>query len=352
MEQKKIYDLVVIGNGIAAQVFLWNLFLERKSQNFSVAVVSDEKIAPSCTLRSSATISLNGISEDVSPLGDEMRKAYFLFLEFFNKYKPKGVVELNRHVIATNENDEKKLTRRYKQISKVESFLFKDIRTYQGVVYPSFLICNQDYLNWFKAHNVPKYNEYHFFVKDIEVSPEGYYNLVFHSDSENEKGISGKKILLATGAFSKIYHSFFKEIIGDEKEVKNEIKAGAYLEREIDLNCPSFYISIDSCNVLYRNLETNKILQLGSSSVLGTYESANLSELQHILKKCQEHLNVHLGELSDFKITTGLRHKAPKRMLECLESPVSPGVFHINGLYKNGFSMSFLAAEKMMKLII
>ncbi|MBC7427004.1 MAG: hypothetical protein H7336_00240, partial [Bacteriovorax sp.] len=63
--QKNIYDLAVIGNGIAAQYFLWNLSgnygnsgTESKSQNFSIAHIYSKEIAPPCSLRSSATVSL------------------------------------------------------------------------------------------------------------------------------------------------------------------------------------------------------------------------------------------------------------------------------------------------------
>ena len=87
-----IYDLAVIGNGIAAQSFLWNLSQkESKSQNFSIAHIYSEKLAPACTLRSSATVSLNGIDEDVSALGNDMRESFFLFDELFKKYRTDGV---------------------------------------------------------------------------------------------------------------------------------------------------------------------------------------------------------------------------------------------------------------------
>ena len=76
-----IYDLAVIGNGIAAHSFLWNLSNTEvsRSQNFSIAHIYSEKLAPACTLRSSATVSLNGIEADVSTLGNDMREAFFMF---------------------------------------------------------------------------------------------------------------------------------------------------------------------------------------------------------------------------------------------------------------------------------
>jgi hypothetical protein len=68
-----IYDLIVVGNGIAAQTFLFELFTKldvKKRQNFSVAQIYSEDIALSCSLRTTATVSLNGIEEGVSDLGN------------------------------------------------------------------------------------------------------------------------------------------------------------------------------------------------------------------------------------------------------------------------------------------
>jgi hypothetical protein len=62
-EKRVIYDLIVVGNGLAAQTFLFELFNQHgevvKSQNFSVAQVAAEGIAPACSLRTTATVSLS-----------------------------------------------------------------------------------------------------------------------------------------------------------------------------------------------------------------------------------------------------------------------------------------------------
>lgn len=341
MKKDTIYDLVVIGNGIAAQVFLWNLFEDIKCQDFSVAHISDEKMAPSCTRRSSATVSLNGISEDVSPLGNDMRTAYFLFKNFVEEFKPEGVIQVDRHVIATNESDEKKLIRRYKKIDSITSPYFK--KTHSGVIYPSYLINNDNYHTWLQKYSQKKTETFNLFIKNIKKNDDG----LFICESSCQKAITAKKVLLATGAYAKIFNGFFQDITGSDKEIKNEIKAGTYLEKEIKLPFDSFYLSIDSYNILYKS----NILQIGSSSVLGAFEAAPLVECEEVLKHCQKYVNFELGQMSEYKKITGLRHKAPKRMIECAESKVTLGLYHINGLYKNGFSMSFLSAKRLLELL-
>lgn len=341
MKKDTIYDLVVIGNGIAAQIFLWNLFEDIKCQDFSVAQISDEKLAPACTLRSSATVSLNGISEDVSPLGNDMRAAYYLFEKFVEEHHPDGVIKVDRHVISTNENDENKLIRRYKKVEQINSPFFN--MSHRGVIYPSYLINNDFYHSWLQRHSSKSVDSFNLFIKNIKKNDEGF----FECESSCQQVVIAKKVLLATGAYAKIFNGFFYDLTGIDKESKNEIKAGTYLEKEIVLPFNSFYLSIDSYNILYKS----NILQIGSTSVLGAFSSAPLVECNEILKHCQKYVSFDLGEISEYQKITGLRHKAPKRMIECSESLVTPGLFHFNGLYKNGFSMSFLGARKIINLL-
>ena len=359
MSSNTIFDICVIGEGIAGQVFLWNLFsnLQKssrvsKSQKFSIAVVSNDEMAPACTLRSSATVSLNGISDGVSVLGDDMREAYFLFEDFFKKNRPSGVEVVDRVVVAGLENEIAKLKRRYKQISELHSPLIRGLQW--GTQYQSYLLSPKDLLQWFKKE-IDKLDEnkslerFHFFVQDIQKIEDGFLVL-------DQKGheIRAKKLIFATGAFAKIHQHFFHDIIGKDKEIKNEIKAGFYLERFINLGEESFYLTVDGINILYRYNNDNKsesFLQIGSVSVVGAYPITPEKEIVECLKKVKQRLNFEVGDRADFKVISGLRHKAPKRMLEAYESAVTKDVYHLNGFYKNGFSMSFLAAKKMKLLL-
>lgn len=342
MKKNKVYDLCVVGNGLAAQVFLWNLSSsDRKSQNFSIAQCFDEECAPACSLRASATVSLNGISEDVSPLGNDMREAYFLFEEFVNKNNPSGVIPVDRTVISTNEKEEQKLIRRYKRCDDIHSQLLKNV--HKGVIYPSYLIKIDDYWQWFSDQTKKTVDQYPSLVKEIKKHEEGF-EIVMKSNEI----LFAKKILLATGAYAKVFHHFFHEIVGDF-ELKTEIKAGSYLSKKIDLGDSSFYLSIDSHNILYRHQDQQLIL--GSTSTLGAFEAVPLEDLLKLFNKCKQFVSFDLGEFDSFQITTGLRHKAPKRMMDCRESPLEKNLFHINGFYKNGFSMCHLASKRMIKLI-
>jgi hypothetical protein len=342
-----VFDLVIIGNGIAAQSFLWNLQHKtqaRNSQNFSIAHVYSEKIAPACSLKTSSTVSLNGIDEDVSPLGNDMRKAYFLFENLVKKYSPEGVEEVPRVVISTNDNDTKKLTRRYKALSSITSDKIKN--SYPGIQYPSYVISPGLFLLWLKQNTKIEKTTIEMFVKNMEKVSD-LYQLTL----EDGSFIQAKKVLFATGAFSKIFEKFHAPLNSESIEIKNTIKAGSYLERQMDLGPKSFYISIDGHQALYRKNKYESTLIIGSATTIGAYEVPDLISLSKIFSKMKDLLAVEIGQMSDFKIVTGLRHKGPKRMLLCEALDENKTLFRINGLYKNGFTMAFLAAEKMAQLL-
>ena len=163
--------------------------------------------------------------------------------------------------------------------------------------------------------------------------------------------VLAQKVLFATGAFAKIFEKFYVPSESESIEIKNIIKAGSYLEREIDLGDKSFYLSIDGHEVLYRKNSFESKLILGNVSTLGAFEGADFVALNELLSKLKEILTFDFGNFYDFKLVTGLRHKGPRRLpiTEIIDS--EKRLFRINGLYKNGYTLGFLAAKRMEKLI-
>lgn len=343
--ENKIYDLAVIGNGIAAQTFLWNLSLqESKSQNFSIAHIYSEKLAPACTLRSSATVSLNGIDEDVSGLGNDMREAFFMFDELFKKHKPAGVEIVQRTVVATNENDTRKLTRRYKTLKTVNSsYINVEL---QGSEYDSYIVTPEVFTKWITDQIKINKDDFPLFLKNLEKNND-HYQLTL----EDGKILKSKKILFAMGAYSKIFEKFLAPIGADSLEIKNTIKAGSYFEKNIDLGPKSFYLSIDGHQVLYRKNNVESKLIIGSATTVGAYEVADYEALSKIFNKVKPLLTFDVGEMRDFKVITGLRHKGPRRLLICDNIDEEKTLYRINGLYKNGYTMAFLASKRMLSLM-
>ena len=74
-----MYDLTVVGNGIAANLFLIE-YLSKKSQN--VLQVHSEDKTPPCSLSTTGTVVLDGVRMGVSPLGDLIYRSFDAFKNY------------------------------------------------------------------------------------------------------------------------------------------------------------------------------------------------------------------------------------------------------------------------------
>jgi hypothetical protein len=345
-----IYDLIVVGNGIAAQTFLFELFNSQKfasadvnnSQNYSVAQVFSDEISPPCSLKTTSTVALSGIEEDVSPLGNELRSSYFLFEEFVKKHSPIGVRPVVQSIVFTNSVDEAKLIRRYKKLTELNDPLLNGVR--MGVQTHAFHITPEELRAWFVdfLNGQSSLKRISQFVRSIEKNEQG--NVVCHL--LNGENIVAKKIVLATGSYSKIFSHFFHIEELPEQMQETEILAGSYLERTVDFNLPSFLISVDGHKCVYRADE--KKLVIGSVSENGAFITADLASLEKIISLFNENLSFNIGALSEFKVQTGLRHKGKKRRPIFRAIDAEKKVFMISGMYKNGFTFSHMAAKEIL----
>ncbi len=348
-----IYDLIVVGNGLAAQTFLFELFTQlrtnvNKSQTFNVAQIYSEEITPSCSLRTTSTVSLNGIEEGVSELGDELSTAFKLFCDFKKEHSPNGVEEVNQYVAHTNDLHKKKMLRRYKKLEIIDCPLFDT--PIEGVKLDSYVIYPGPYSEWFNEeikikHGTYKLDSYKEFVRSIVLTPEKNYNCTLL----NSDVLKAKKIVLCTGAYSKIYAEFIALDFSNDL-IKTQVVPGSFLERKVDLKRDSFYLTLDGHNLIYRSLD--QCLIVGSSSSEGALLVGDHNELKTILDHFNNNLNINLGEFKDFNVCTGLRHKGVRRRPIMKPHDDDDSLFMISGFYKNGFSFGHLAALKIVNKII
>jgi hypothetical protein len=342
-----IYDLIVVGNGLAAQTFLFELFNSplgdvKKSQNFSVAQIFSEEIAPACSVRTTSTVSLSGIEEGVSDLGNELHQGYFLFQDFFNKYHPNGIEPVAQILTFHDLNQKEKLEKRYKGLDEISSDLFKE--KFEGKVLDSYVVDPDLFSQWFdeKISAEKNLTRVKNFVKSIEKNEQG----IIECELQSKEKIFAKKVLLCTGAHARLYSHFFKETKDLEK---THIVPGAYLKRSIDLKSPSLFFTIDDHKLVYR--ASTKTLVIGSASKKTAIYTPEFLELKKILDLFNEKCTFSLGEMKDFKVVTGVRHKAAKRRPFMRALDAENSIFMINGFYKNGFTLAFLAAKSMMEKI-
>ena len=336
-----IFDLIVVGNGLAAQAFLKEFLNEKKSQNFLVAQVYSEVIAPACSNHSTASVSLNGVEEGVSDLGDTLRAGFFSFKEFFETNRPPGIIEVEQLISHTTDIYKGKLIRRYKQISDFHHPYLKIPET-SGVKLKSYLVSPDIFLTYMqKEITHPKITKIEKFVKKVEKK-----NGVIECTLEDNSVIKSKKILLCTGAYARIYCDFFPET---PKLFATQVVAGSFLSRTIDLKCDSFYMTIDGHNLQYRSIDHN--LLIGSASIYGNVGVPDYKKLNEIFDFFKEIINLPLGSFDDYDIQNGVRHKGIRRrpMIGALDDEKL--VFINSALYKNGYSLPFYAAKKLMQEI-
>lgn len=339
-----IYDLIVVGNGLAAQTFLFELFRKldvKKSQNFFVAQIYSEEIAASCSLRSTATVSLNGVEEGVSELGDELRNSFFLFEEFQKKHNPKGVEKITQSITFSSDKEKAKMIRRYKVLRKVSHPVWSE--EVEGTELDSYLVEPLLFNSWFNEHLSPhKIVQKKNFLKNFTKNSEG----IIECQLLNNEILKTKKLVLCMGAYAKLFSEFFDET----HELNNtEMVAGSFLERSVKLSRASFYMTIDENNLIYRSGEQKLIV--GSASKTGGLVMADHSELDEVLAMFNERCSFPIGQLSDFKIVTGLRHKGARRRPIARALDPEKNIYMISGFYKNGFTFSHLCAKKVLSEI-
>ncbi len=341
----KIYDLAVVGNGIAAQTFLFSLkHLDanaNKSQNFSIAHVFSENMAPACSLRSLASVTLNGVESDAPGLGEDLRAGFFKFEEFVTKFSPEGIESIKQPVTHSNSKDQAKMIRRFKTLEHFKHPFYKE--EVEGVIIVAFILDTEKLSLWFEKENRGLAESYPFFLKNLVKNASE-----FELHLENHQIVRAKKILFAMGAYSKMFSHFYeKENISFEEE-NNVIRGGSFLSRQIDLGEKSFLTTVDMTKVHY--VGDKKRLLIGSSMHTESLLVPKIEDLKAQFIKVKEKLTFELGAFTDYEIVTGLRHKGPRRKFIARKLGESE-LYQINGFYKNGYTLNFLAAEEVLKLL-
>jgi|GEM_PF-647787 len=353
MGSSKQYDLAVIGNGIAAKMSLFYLAQSLKNtdkfKDYSILNVFDEKLAPACSLKTTSTVSLNGIKEGVSELGDELREAFFHFCDFYKHYHPAGIYPSKQYLFATSIEGIEKLRLRYTDdLSKISHPLMKGL--HHGVVLDSFIIIPEVFLAFLDAEisrlNITTQED---FVLNINESEDQVL-----IETKSHATFKAKKLLLGTGAYTKIFQDIFlKEQIEEsffDRIDKSKVVSGSYLLFEGFEHDENFYFTFDDINVVYR--KNSKELIIGSTTVEGAYLTPVMHRLFEIYHKVKSEFLIEIPSFDLFKIVTGLRHKGMKRRPFSAIISKEKRIHLMGGLYKNGWSLPFYYGKRDLKFIL
>jgi hypothetical protein len=340
-----LYDLAVIGDGIFGNVFLHEINgLVNKSQNFTVAHIYEEKLAPMCSLRTTSTVSQNGVEEGISPLGDLLLNSFSAFVDFYQHNKDYGIIPSKQFIFTTIESKKAKLKRRFKeQIGVINSPYFHGIQT--GVVIDSYIISPDTFFS--KIKSTPKNFLKTDFIKLVKCVEEkdNFVLITFVDDTT----IQAKKVLLATGAYSKIFPGMFQKTTFAEKINETKVVAGSYLIKKANFET-DLYFTINGHNLVYR--KATKELIIGSTEYEGALMVPEVYELKKILADVSAHVTFDLGSIDEYKAISGIRHKGHRRMPTFEPISENQRIWFANGAYKNGWSLPFYFSKKFGNLFV
>ena len=283
------YNILIVGGGIGGLAMAHEISSNLLGHKDLKIGLIESKQLQKCSTRTTSVVSLHGIKSGISPLGDDLVKSFELFKSFVKKTNYTSIQNCTRSHIALNEMEEEKLKSRF---DRVDDIKFQNL-SYKGVKEEAFVI-------------------------------ESYHTNI---------------LILATGAFSKLM-----PIVDSTTDFYGSVVPGHYYEWDYDFD-HSFVVSLEGHNLIYRK-QDGKLILGGSTQKDGVAYPAH-DQLNNQYEKFQEVFE--MPDLCDAKLLTGLRQKGVKRRPFIGE--VSPRIFALTSLYKNGFTLSFLGAKRVKSFI-
>lgn len=322
-------DLLVIGDGISARTFLNKLHQKKLTSHLKIIQVFQNELAPACSYDSTSFVSLHGIEEGVSELGDLLRSGYFAFKKDFDDAKNvEGVVKGYHYVSGDLSLIEKRFGK-----EQIQELQIPQTKSLIGVKLDSYFVSPIPYLNGLLTYQnvITRYSD---FVVEIRLED----SLVI---TQRGQKIYYKKLLVCTGAYTKI----FEKIFPSHKSIEHsKVAHGTYWSiPHIDMGETSFTLTLDKSNLIYRSLE--KRILIG-----GTTQSTSMCTPDHteILKMYQKFLDyVELPSFNLGKSFVGLRHKGQKRLP--FYGEISQNIYGMFATYKNGISLPSFISEELIR---
>lgn len=323
------WDIILIGDGIAAQSFLHFLSKENIDKK-NILQISANDYFNSCSQNSTSIVCLDGIKEGISPLGDLLFKSYYFF-ENLIKTSNFNSVYLGKLKVNNQTNDEN-IEKRYGHcLSEKNNFLL-----------PAWFINAKNFLVELQINQSHKLTQKLDLVTQIT---EG--NTVLEVTTLRSTYLA-KVVVLALGK--------------EEKNTKSLINstpvAGHYLAIDFDLQ----NIIDQSYVYQYKMGKTNIRLYLRkdeNSLMLGSFNQKNEIDLPeiHELFTIYEHVKQQfkdfpLPAFNEWTYKVGIRAKGPRMIPYWGQRAGHQRLFEIKNLYKNGYSFGPLAANEILPEVL
>lgn len=318
-------SVAVIGAGVAAtSVIHWLKILRPLDR---IVQFSSDNLAPAASYKSTAVAALRGTRTGLSALGDELCEHWQFSDQFYHQGKHAGVVE---SVLETWLSDDKEL-RRFAHVPEASaSLLPARVQPRRVVREKCWMIDPQVFLASFDG----SHEQHSCLVTGLQPTPKNW--LVKTQQGEWEF----TKVILCTG----VWQRWLKGLVPAEELATLVPSQGSYFEwQEFSLGEKSFALSFQGINLHYRHdIQT---LQLGATTIKNNDSfSPARDALLEIRKTFEDHCELNL-DFSQAQIQTGIRSILKSR--RPFAGPLAPGLFALNGLYKNGWISAWPLAKKL-----
>ncbi len=325
--------LAIIGGGIAGRSLLYALAKRKKSFS-EITLFDSDSFAHTCSLRSTAIVAPRGLSVGHSELGDFLVAAFQTFSAHAFNDLPAGVFPITQYTGA---------------VTKLEEFKKRYPNGATAKIFPSFSLSEDVYMASEDAYLIDPAIYLKWLLDQSLSLPLKVKNDFVISVDEIADGLEvntqdGQRQIFDSVVFAGGTSNRFWNVLSNDQLSKTKTVQGSYLEfSDINLGDFSFSLTLEGDNLIY-HAHSQKLL-LGSTTVTSHGEIAATNSLMEIHKRLQDILQMELPDFSLAEIQTGIREKAPKR------SPYIKNkgqCWWIGGYYKNGYSLGFDWANKLI----
>jgi hypothetical protein len=340
-----MYDLIVVGNGIAANLFLIEYFRQKGGR---VLQIHTETLCPSSSKNNTGTIFLHGIKQGVSPLGDLIVRSFNAVSDYIQEEKPPGVDSAYLyHLCSSGRDNPLEFMRRYGSVEQIETFGSASITPLvpqQGKIWQGFIVDLPPFFNYLEQKKITDAANRLDITEDLLVGVESSKEGVEVSLLGQHR-IDARKLILCTGAYTKLFEKIYPV---SNKIAKSKVVPGAYLEHEgINLGKDSFSLQIQGHALVYHAGPSR--MTIGATRQKDGVSAPDVASLKTVYQSFKELIKEDaLPPFDDFLIKQGLRHKGERRMP--FWGHLEGGIYGFFSLYRNGFSFPFLGAKELASL--
>lgn len=327
--------IAIIGSGIAGQTLIYTLAKEGKKSS-KIIVFDSDNFAPTCALRSTAIVAGRGVSPGHSDLGDLLYASFKSFVAHANQDKPEGVFEIKQYTGAKSKLEA--FQNRYPDgvfTSNIDHLKFHN--KFYLTSEDAYLIHPSTYLSWLRSHDPVQVQRINSFVTAVDKQSDG-----FLIQTVDQHEFNANRVIFCGGN----YNRYWRGLSSSKKIHSSSAVHGSYLEFDINLNLPSFSLTLEGNNLIY-NQKFQKLI-LGSTTDNSFLQLPMIKDLKVIYDFIKNEVELDLPSFESGKMIVGLREKASKRTPYLVEEE---GLFFFGGLYKNGYSLPIHMCKDLVMML-